>query len=302
MIGEARVGAVLVEGGNDTDGFPLKQSGTRIAADAESARNDLVEFGILQDRVDALAVPAREDPAMLGVGRDLVSDQAGDALAFGDDDAQTSRGCGNGDEHLAGADQLAQVPGDQLEEEGHVSFLEDAVGERVERLELADPVDGPIVDLHLFDRDRGLGGEKRDELFVFLREFAAILLCQVQVAVDDSAYEDRNTEEAPHERVPGRKAEELPLFRHVGDAHRPRVPEEDAENAVIARQVADPGSRRLVDPCRDEVLEVSAGAVEDAERRVARRHQPCRHLHRRLQGIGEGCLGADRDTRLDELP
>ena len=258
--------------------------------------------GSSQDRVDALAVPAREDPAMLGVGRDVVADQAGDALAFGDDDAKTSRGCGKGDEHLAGADQLAQVPGDQLEEEGHVSFLEDAVGQRVERLELADPVDGPIVDLHLFDRDRGLGGEKRDELFVFLREFAAILLCQVQVAVDDSAYEDRDTEEAAHMRVPRRKAEELPLFRHVGDAHRPRVPEEDAENAVIARQVADPSSRRLVDPRRDEALEVSAGAVEDAQRRVARGHQPCRHFHRRLQGIGEGSLRADRDTRLDELP
>ena len=103
-------------------------------------------------------------------------------------------------------------------------------------------------------------------------------------------------------RVPRRKAEELPLFRHVGDAHRPRVPEEDAENAVIARQVADPSSRRLVDPRRDEALEVSAGAVEDAQRRVARGHQPCRHFHRRLQGIGEGSLRADRDTRLDELP
>ena len=106
---------------------PLNHEWDENRRHAESARSDLVEFGILEDRVDALAVPAREDPAMLRVGRDVVADQAGDALAFGDDDAKTSRGCGKGDEHLAGADQVAQVPGDELEEEGHVSFLEDAV-------------------------------------------------------------------------------------------------------------------------------------------------------------------------------
>ena len=38
--------------------------------------------------------------------------------------------------------------------------------ELVERLELTNPVDGPLVDLRLLDRDPGLGGEKRHDLFV----------------------------------------------------------------------------------------------------------------------------------------
>ena len=126
----------------------------------------------------------------------------------------------------------------------------------VERLELPNPVDCPLVDLHLFDRDPGLGGEKRHDLFVGFGELAALLLGQVEVPVHDSPHEDRDTEEAPHLRMPGRKAEEVRLLRHVGNADRARLSKEDAENAVVARQVADPSSRRLVDPRRDEALEV----------------------------------------------
>ena len=88
------------------------------------------------------------------------------------------------------------------------------------------------------------------------RELAALLLRQVEVSVHDSPYEDRDTEEAPHRRMPGRKAEELALLRHVGDAHRAGVPKEDAEKAMVAGQDADPSSRRVVDPRRDEALQV----------------------------------------------
>ena len=104
------------------------------------------------------------------------------------------------------------------------------------------------MDLHLFDRESGLGGEKRHDLFVFLRELTALLLGQVEVPVDDSAHKDRDTEEAPHLRMPGREPEELRLLRHVGNAYRARLSKQDAENAVVAGQIADPSSRRLVDP------------------------------------------------------
>ena len=51
---------------------------------------------------------------------------------------------------------------------GTSALLENAVCELVERLELTNPVDCPLVDLHLFDRDRGLRGEKRHDLLVLL--------------------------------------------------------------------------------------------------------------------------------------
>ena len=162
VIGEARIGTVLVEGGNDTDGVPVKHErdeDRRHAADA--ARHHLVGLGILQDRVDALAPRAREDTSMLRVGGDVVADQALDVFAVGDGDAKSSRGGGQRDEDSASIDQLAQMTGDEGEEAGHVSFLEDALGERVERLELTDPVDSSLMDPHLLDRDPRLGREQR---------------------------------------------------------------------------------------------------------------------------------------------
>ena len=89
-----------------------------------------------------------------------------------------------------------------------------------------------------------------------LRELTTLLLRQVEIPVHDSAHEDRDTEEAPHQRMPGRKAEEVWLLRHVGNAERARLPKEDAENPVVARQVADPSPRLFVDPRCDEPFQV----------------------------------------------
>jgi hypothetical protein len=46
------------------------------------------------------------------------------------------------------------------------------------------------------------------------------------------------------------------LLRHVGNADRARLPKKDAENAVVAREVADPSSRQVVHPRRDETVQV----------------------------------------------
>ena len=102
------------------------------------------------------------------------------------------------------------------------------------------------MDLHLFDRDRRLGGEQRHDLLVVLRELTALLLREVEVPVHDVPHEDRDTEEAPHRRMPGRKADEMRVLCHVGKAERARLAEQDAENAVVTGQVADLGlaSRR----------------------------------------------------------
>ena len=69
-------------------------------------------------------------------------------------------------------------------------------------------------------------------------------------------HENRNAEEASHRRMPGRKAEEVRLLRHVGNTDRAGFSKENAENPVVAREVADASSCRVVDPCRDEAVEV----------------------------------------------
>ena len=302
VVGEAGVGPGLVEGGDDPD-RPLvedeRDQERRHAAD--SACQDLIDLGICEQRVDALALPASENPRMLRLGRHGVTDHIREILAVGDDHAKPSRGGGKRDEHCAGTDQLAQAAGDELEQAGEIPLLEDAACELVENLELPDPVGCALVDLHLLDRDAGLGRKQRHDLLVCLGELAAVLLGQVEISVHDSAHEDRHTEKAPHLRMPRRKAEEVPLLRHVRNAYRARLTEQNPENAVVARQLADPSSRRLVDPGRDEALEVCPGAVEDPERGIARTDKPRRDLCGLLQNVLERGLGADRDTRRGKL-
>src|SRR5688500_5011085 len=108
-----------------------------------------------------------------------------------------------------------------------------------------NPMGRPLVDLHLFDRDSGLSGQKRHDLLVYLRELTDLFLRQVEVPVHDSSHENRDAEEASHRWVPGRKAEEVRLLCHVGNADRARLPKEDAEDAVVTGEVADPSSRRI---------------------------------------------------------
>jgi hypothetical protein len=102
--------------------------------------------------------------------------------------------------------------------------------------------------------------------------------------------------------MPGRKAEEVWLLRHVCNTDRARFSKKNAENAVVTREIADASSRRVVHPRRDEPVEVRPGAVEDPERREARCDEPCRHLHGPLEDIVQRSLGADRHTRLDKAP
>ena len=171
---------------------------------------------------------------MLRFGRYVVADHIGHVVAVGDDDAKTSRGRGKGDKYCAGADELAQATGNELEQAGDISLLEHATRQLVEHLELPNPVRCPLVDLHLFDREAGLGREKRHDLLISFRELPALLLGQVEIPVYDPSYEDRDTEEAPHLRMRRRKTEEVLLRRHVRHAYRASLSKQDTENAVVA--------------------------------------------------------------------
>src|SRR5688500_11691464 len=91
VVGEAGIGAVLVEGRNDADRSLVKHERDierRHAAD--SAGDDLIDLRILQDRVDALALPARKDPSELRFGGDAIADQVGATLAVGGGNAKTA--------------------------------------------------------------------------------------------------------------------------------------------------------------------------------------------------------------------
>ena len=194
----------------------------------------MIDLGIREKRVDSLALSACERPRVPRLGRHVVADQVGDVIADGDDDAKASRGRGKGDEHSAGADQLAQATGNELEQARDISLLEHATCQIVEHLELPYPVCCSLVDLHLFDREAGLGREKRHDLLISFRELPTLFLGQVEIPVYDPAHEDRDTEEAPHLRMRRRKTEEVLLGCHVRHAYRASLSKKDTENAVIA--------------------------------------------------------------------
>jgi hypothetical protein len=68
VVREARIGAVLVEGGNDTDGSLVRHERDEERRDGtDPAGNDLIDLGICQDRVDAFALSANEDSCVLRV-------------------------------------------------------------------------------------------------------------------------------------------------------------------------------------------------------------------------------------------
>ena len=68
VVGEARIGAVLVEGGNDTDGSVVKDERDEERRDGtDPAGNDLIDLRIFEDRVNALAPSVGEDSCVLAV-------------------------------------------------------------------------------------------------------------------------------------------------------------------------------------------------------------------------------------------
>ena len=59
------------------------------------------------------------------------------------------------------------------------------------------------------------------------------------------------------------------MFADVGEPQRPRVRDQLAQHAASSRQSADVLAFGLVDPDREEALQLCAGGVQHAQRRVA---------------------------------
>ena len=163
-----------------------------------------------------------------------------------------------------------------------------------------EPARRRLVQPCVLDRDRGLGGEQRDELLVLGGEvLAALLLGQVQVPVGDAAEQDRHAEEGAHRRVVRREADRARVGGEVVQAERLRVADQDAEDPAAVRQVADPLVCLVVDTGRQEALERAAGAVDHAQRGVLRAGQLGGGLDDPLQDRVERELRRDRDSGVD---
>src|SRR5205814_1515800 len=78
------------------------------------------------------------------------------------------------------------------------------------------------------------------------------------------------------------------------------VPDEDAEDAPSARELADRGVGRGVDPGGEEALELRAGGADDAQRRVAGPGQLRSGLNEPLQHGVKRQFRGDRHAGLDE--
>ena len=91
--------------------------------------------------------------------------------------------------------------------------------------------------------------------------------------------------------------------RVVGDRVQQKrfcVFDQDAKNAAPPRQCTDCGMQLGVDAGRQETLELVAGLVDDAERRIAGAGQSGSRLDQLLQQGIEGLLRAERDAGVDE--
>ena len=155
------------------------------------------------------------------------------------------------------ADQLAELLRDELEQRVEVELGDEDVHHLVQRLELRRPARRRLVEARVLDRDRGLGGEQDDRRLVLLVEVgAARLLGEVEVAVDDAAQADRDTEEGLHRRVVRREADRARILVEVVEAQRLRLADEDAEDAAPAGRSPIAVARLLVDARRDEALEL----------------------------------------------
>ena len=94
------------------------------------------------------------------------------------------------------------------------------------------------------------------QLLGLVRERGAVsLLGQVQVAVGDSAQQDRNAEERAHRWMVRREADRARIVGEVVEAQRLGVVDQRAEDATASWELADRILRLGIDAGDDEPLE-----------------------------------------------
>ena len=229
------------------------------------------------------------------------AEQVGAVRPVGRLDPEVARLERQRDRDQLGVDELAKPGGDESQQRPELDLARHRRDDLVQRLELARPAGGRLVEPRVLDRGRCLGGEEPGQLLVLVREVAAaLLLGEVEVAEDDAAHAHGHAEERLHRRMPGREPDRARVAREVVQAQDAVVADERSEDAAPAWEVADLRAQLVVDARVDEALELAVGRVEHAERGVPGARQRGDGLDELLQERVERQLGRKRDPSLDQ--
>ena len=208
LVGEPRIGALLVVRRDHADRLVAhEERDVEGAARAEPPRRLLLDLGIVEDGVDALAPPPGEHAHRLRARREL---EPGVLLGPVPRDRGHPQPVAlrQRDRDEPRVDELAEPSGDELEERVEVELRDEDVHDLVERLELGRPARRGLVEARVLDRDRCLRGEELDGgLVVGVEVGAAGLLREIEVAVDRAAQPHGHAEEGVHRRMVRREAD-----------------------------------------------------------------------------------------------
>ena len=139
-VREAGIGPKLVVSRQHTDRpSPDEQRHPEACASAEQTHRLVVDVGVVQDRVDTLALATFEDaPALRGRAGDRRGGELG-LVAGHRREAQFVLAAREQDEDEPGVEQLPQPAGDQVEQPAEVGFRRERVPDLVQGLELLRP-------------------------------------------------------------------------------------------------------------------------------------------------------------------
>ena len=197
VVREARARPCLVVRDDDADRAPTSdQRDVERRADAELPRRLLIDLRVLEHGVDPFAAAPLEHATCLRPSElETGSDDAVRALALGCSDRH-GVALRERDQDESRVDELPQPPSDEAEQRLELDLGGERGADLVQRLELAQPPGGGLVEARVLDRDGSLGGEELRQLLVLLGEVvAALLLREVEVAVGHTSQEDRHAEE-----------------------------------------------------------------------------------------------------------
>jgi hypothetical protein len=162
------------------------------------------------------------------------------------------------------------------------------------------PVGRLLVQVGGLDGRARLGGEQdQGPLVVGVEVLAAVLLGQVEVAVDPAAGLDRDPEEGPHRRVVGRQADRAGVLGDVVQAQLAGVVDEHAQDPAAVGDVAHGRPLLGDDPGGDEVVD-GAVPAQHAHGPVAGPGQPGGQLDDPLEGGREGQVGGQGQPALQQ--
>jgi hypothetical protein len=192
------------------------------------------------------------------------------------------------------------VAHDQRQQARGVGAGQDGGGDGPDRLQPLGAVVGLLVQVGVLDGHPGLGGQQEQSPFIFgVEVLAALLLSQVQVAVDLATCRDRSAEKGAHRRVVGREPDRT---RVLGDVMEPKwggVVDQHAQDAAADRDVPNGRPLLLGDPGGDELAD-DAVSAQHPQRAVASPGELGGQPDDALQGGRERQLGGEREPGLQQ--